>query len=79
MMTGQGYISAEQARIALQSLYRGDPESNIEKALLESLSDSLKPVDEKGRWKPSPILILIAVLVFALAGVFLYFSAGVRG
>lgn len=77
-MAAQGYISAEQVRTALQSLYRSDVESNPEKALLESLSDGLKPVDDKGRWKPSPILILIAVLVFALAGVFLYFSIGGR-
>ena len=78
MMAGQGYISAEQVRTALQSLYRGDTESNLAKALLESLSDGLKPVDDKGRWKPSPILILIGVLVFALSSVFLYFSMGGR-
>lgn len=77
-MAGQGYISAEQVRTALQSLYRGDTESNLEKAFLESFSDGLKPVDDKGRWKPSPILILIAALVFALAGVILYFSTGGR-
>lgn len=78
-MAGQEYISAEQVRTALHSLYRSDTESNLEKALLESLSDGLRPLDEKGRWKPSPILILIASLAFALAGVFLYFSAGGRG
>ena len=78
MMAGQDYISAEQTREALQLLYRSDTESNLEKALLESLSDGVKPIDDKGRWKPSPILILIAVLVFALAGVFLYFSIGGR-
>lgn len=78
-MAGQEYISAEQVRTALQSLYRSDTESNLEKALLESLSDGLRPIDEKGRWKPSPILILIAALAFALAGVFLYFSVGGRG
>lgn len=77
-MAGQGYISAEQVRAALQSVYRSDPESNLEKALLESLSDGLNPVDDKGRWKPSPILILIATLVFSVAGVFLYFSIGGR-
>jgi len=77
-MAGQDYISAEQTREALQLLYRSDTESNLEKALLESLSDGVKPIDDKGRWKPSPILILIAVLVFALAGVFLYFSIGGR-
>lgn len=77
-MASQNYISAEQAREALQLLYRSDPESNLEKALLESLSDGVKPIDDKGRWKPSPILLLIAVLVFALAGVFFYFSTGGR-
>lgn len=77
-MTGQGYISTEEVRLALRSIYRGDAETNLEKALRESLSDSLKPVDEKGRWKPSPILLLAAVLVFAVAGVFLYFSIGGR-
>lgn len=77
-MASQGYISAEQVRAALQSVYRSDPESNLEKALLESLSDGLKPVDDKGRWRPSPILILIATFVFALVGVFFYFSIGGR-
>ena len=78
MMAGQDYISAEQVREALQLLYRSDTESNLEKALLESLSDGVKPIDDKGRWKPSPILLLIAIIVFALAGVFLYFSIGGR-
>ena len=77
-MAAPEYISLQQARDALQSLYRNDTESNLEKALLESLSDGIRPVDDKGRWKPSPILLLIAILVFALAGVFLYFSVGGR-
>ena len=55
-----------------------DPESNLQKALLHSLADGLKPVDEKGRWKPSPLLVLLFLLLFALIGVFLYFSIGVR-
>jgi hypothetical protein len=45
---------------------------------LNSLSDELKPVDEKGRWKPSPLLVLTVVLLCALAGVFIYFSIGGR-
>ena len=77
-MAASSYISLQQVRDALQSLYRNDTESNLEKALLESLSDGIRPVDDKGRWKPSPILLLIAVLVFALAGVFVYFSVGGR-
>ena len=75
-MDAQGYISAEEVRQALRQIYRGDAESNLQNALLESLSDELKPVDEKGRWKPSPLLVLTVVLVCALAGVFIYFSIG---
>jgi hypothetical protein len=72
-MDAQGYVSVEEVRQALS-----DVESNLLTAFLQSISDELKPVDEKGRWKPSPLLVLLFVLLFALAGVFLYFSLGER-
>jgi len=78
-MDAQGYISAGEVRQALREIYRSDAESNLQNALLESLSDELKPVDEKGRWKPSPLLVLAVVLLSALVGVFFYFSVGGRG
>jgi hypothetical protein len=78
-MDAQGYISPEEVRQALHTIYRGDAESNLQNALLESLSDELRPVDEKGRWKPSPLLVLTVVLLCALVGVFIYFSIGGRG
>ena len=78
-MDAQGYISAEEVRQALRQIYLSDAESNLQNALRESLSDELRPVDEKGRWKPSPLLVLTVVLVCALAGVFIYFSIGGRG
>jgi len=65
-------------RQALRRIYLSDAESNLQNALLNSLSDELKPVDEKGRWKPSPLLVLTVVLLCALAGVFIYFSIGGR-
>lgn len=68
----------EEIRLALLSIYRGDTESNLQQALLRLLADELKPVDEKGRWKPSPLLILVALLVCALIGIFLYFTLGGR-
>ena len=77
-MDAQGYISADEVRQALRQIYLSDAESNLQNALLESLSDELKPVDEKGRWKPSPLLVLTAVLLCALVGVFVYFSVGGR-
>ena len=78
-MDAQGYITAEEVRQALRQIYLSDAESNLQNALLESLSDELKPVDEKGRWKPSPSLVLTVVLLCALVGVFIYFSVGGRG
>jgi hypothetical protein len=77
-MVAQGYISPEEVRQALRTIYRGDAEANLQTAILQSLSDSLKPVDEKGRWKPSPLLVLLVSLLCALIGVFLYFSIGGR-
>ena len=78
-MDAQGHISAEEVQQALRQIYRADAESNLQNALRESLSDELRPVDEKGRWKPSPLLVLTVVLVCALAGVFINFSIGGRG
>ena len=77
-MDAVGYISAEEVRQALRQIYRSDAESNLQNALLESLSDELKPVDEKGRWKPSTMLVLTVVLLCALVGIFIYFSVGGR-
>jgi hypothetical protein len=78
-MDTQGYISPQEVRQALRQIYRADAEINLQSSLLESLSDELKPIDEKGRWRPSPLLILSLVLLCALLGVFVYFSLGASG
>jgi hypothetical protein len=75
-MDAHGHVSAQEVRDALKTLYRADLESDLQKALLRSLADDLKPVDEKGRWKPSPLLILVLLLACALAAVFFYFTLG---
>lgn len=77
-MDTQGYISPQEVRGALRQIYLSDAESNLQRSLLASLSDELKPIDEKGHWKPSPLLILTLVLLCALLGVFVYFSVGGR-
>ena len=77
-MNAQGYVSAEAVRHALRQIYRNDSETNLQNALAQSMADGLRPVNEKGRWKPSPLLVLVFVLLCALTGVFLYFSIGVR-
>ena len=78
-MDRQGNITPQEVHQALRQIYRSDPETNLQRSLLESLSDELKPIDEKGRWKPSPLLILTLVLLCALLGIFVYFSVGGRG
>jgi hypothetical protein len=77
-MDTQGYISLEEVRQALRQIYRSDAEINLQSSVLESLSDELKPIDEKGRWRPSPLLILTILLLCALLGFFAYFSVGAR-
>jgi hypothetical protein len=78
-MDSQGYISPQEVRQALRQIYRSDAEINLQSSLLLSLSDELKPIDEKGRWRPSPLLILTLVLLCALLGIFVHFSVGGRG
>jgi len=78
-MDARGYITPHEVRQALKEIYRSDVETNLQSSLLASLSDELKPIDEKGQWKPSPLLILTLVLLCALLGVFVYFSVGGRG
>jgi hypothetical protein len=75
-MDAQGHVTPEEIRRALFTMYRGDNESNLQQALLRLLADDLRPIDERGRWKPSPLLILVAVLSCALVGVFFYFTIG---
>ena len=77
-MDAQGHVTPEEIRKALLSMYQGDSESNLQQSLLRLLADDLKPIDERGRWKPSPLLILVAALVCALIGVFFYFTIGAR-
>ena len=78
-MDAQDYISPEEVRQALRQIYRTDAETNLRGSLLESLSGELKPIDEKGRRKPSSLLVLSFILLCALLGVFVYFSVGGRG
>ncbi len=75
-MDATGYVTPDDVRLALRNLHTEDIETNPEKALRAALADDLKPVDARGRWKPSSLVILVGVIVFALLGVFLYFSLG---
>jgi len=75
-MDAAGYITPEEVRLALQEIHFEDVETNPEKTLRTALADDLRPVDARGRWKPSSLLVLAGSLICALLGVFLYFSLG---
>jgi hypothetical protein len=75
-MDAVGYVTQEDVRQALRKLHSEDIETNPEKALRQAFADDLRPVDERGRWKPSSLVILVGVIAGALLGVFLYFSLG---
>ena len=75
-MEPAGYVTPEEVRLALRKLHSEDIETNPKKALRQAFVDDLKPVDERGRWKPSSLVILVGFLICALLGVFLYFSLG---
>jgi hypothetical protein len=76
-VNANGYITASEAREALKAVYREDPESNLQKALLNALADDLKPLNEKGRWRPSSLLVLAGLLLVAFLGIFFCLSFGV--
>jgi hypothetical protein len=75
-MDYRGNVTLEETRQALRQLYLQDEEANLQAALLLALSDDLKPIDSRGRWRPSSLVILVAPLVLALIAIFVYFSLG---
>ena len=77
-MRTRGYVTVVEMKQALRAIYRADPETNLQKALLTAFADDLKPIDQKSRWKPSPLLILVGGVVLTLFTVFVYFSVGGR-
>jgi hypothetical protein len=78
-MDQRGYVTSTEMRQALRTVYQQDGETNLHKALLHTLADDLRPIDENGRWRPNALIVLVAVLLIALLGIFLYFSIGSRG
>jgi hypothetical protein len=75
-MDPRGNVTPEETRQALRQLYLHDQEANLQAALVSALSDDLKPVDSRGRWRPSSLLILVSLLAVTLIAIFVYFSFG---
>ena len=63
-MDTAGYVTPEKVHLALRKLHSEDIETNPEKALRHAFADDLKPVDARGRWKRSSLVILVGCAVF---------------
>lgn len=75
-MTGDQFLTTEDAREILRRAYRSDSEINLKAILLRGASDPIKPVSEKGRMRPSMLLVVGSVMLFLLVASFVYFSFG---
>jgi hypothetical protein len=73
-MDAQGRVTVAEVHKAMLEVYGQDREANLQKALFHALRDDLKPMNDKGRWKANPLLVLVAFLLMAVVGIFLYFS-----
>lgn len=72
--TNQSHVTLADVRRALHLLHREDPESSVKHSLLRLFEDELTPVDTRGRWRPSKLLVILAGGGLTTASVFLYFS-----
>lgn len=73
-MDSHSYITVDDVRRALRQIHRSDTESNLKSTLLHLFSDELKPIDQKGHYRPSPLLLLWLFVLCALVTIFIYFS-----
>jgi len=66
----------DRMRERLRELYAQDVEENLCASLLRWVEDALTPRSKNGRFRPNPILLLLAADLALAAGTFLYFSFG---
>jgi len=75
-MSADRSITSKDAREMLRRLYRSDGEINLAAVLRRAVSDPIKPVSEKGRMRPSTVVVVSGVALFLILAGFMYFSFG---
>ena len=68
----------EEMLLRLQDRFAQDPEARILPGFRRWIADPLKPQDEKGRFRPHPIALLMAVTGLIAIGTFMYFAGGAQ-
>lgn len=54
--------------------FEQDPDAQILPKLMRWFADPLKPQDEKGRFRPSPVVLMVLVIGLIAVTAFLYFG-----
>jgi len=64
----------EQMSERLRKFYDQDPEADPAASLKRFLADPLRPQDDKGRFRPNSLLVLLLTFLVVAIGTFFYFS-----
>ncbi len=75
-MAADHFITTAEAREILRCSYRSDEEIKLEAVVRRAASDPIKPVSEKGRMRPSVLVLVGSVMLFLTVASFVYFSFG---
>lgn len=60
----------------LRRTYRSDGEINLTEVVRRIASDPIKPVSEKGRMRPSMLVVVGSIMLLLIVAGFFYFSFG---
>lgn len=69
-------ITTDEAREMLRRLYNADDEINLSAVARRAACDPIKPVSERGRMRPSIVVIVGGIMLFLVIASFVYFSFG---
>jgi len=75
-MADEQFLTIVDAREMLRRAYRSDGEINLRAILSRVASDPIKPVSEKGRMRPSMLVVVGIIMLLLLTASFVYFSFG---
>lgn len=64
----------EEMSERLRNFYDQDPEADVAARIKRLLADPLRPQDEKGRFRPNPLLVLMLTFLVVALGTFFYLS-----